>query len=182
MRFDSRDVVLASVFAALYVTINVLQMASIGNPTIYGPIQLRLADCLIPLAALFGLPVVAGVTVGCFLTNAYYFIGVQDVVLGPVANLLAAGVIFLLRRNRFAACVLGALPVGLVVGGYLWLFFPPPEALNALPAWIAMIISITISSLIVIAGIGYILLSIMSSKGIIEPLKSRGLKVVAEQN
>jgi uncharacterized membrane protein len=180
MRFSSKDIVLVSVFAALYVTINVLQMTSIGNPTVYGPIQLRLADCLIPLAALFGLPVVAGVSVGCFLTNAYYFIGVQDVFLGPVANMFAAGLIFLLRRNRFAACVIGALPVGLVVGGYLWLFFPPPEALNALPAWFAMIISITISSLIAIAGFGYVLLSILSNKGIVESLKSRGLKVVVE--
>jgi hypothetical protein len=180
MRFDSRDIVLASVFAALYATINVLQMVLIGNPTVYGPIQLRLADCLIPLSALLGWPVVSGVTVGCMLTNAYYFIGVQDVVLGPIANLIAASLIFLLRKRPFFACVVGALPVGVIVGGYLWLFFPPPDVLNVLPAWIAMIASITVSSLIAIAGIGYTVLSMLSSRGVIGPLRSRGLKTVSE--
>jgi uncharacterized membrane protein len=71
VRFDSRDLALMAVFTALYVVINVLQMISIGNPTVYGPVQLRVADCLIALAALLGWPVIGGVTVGCFLTNAY---------------------------------------------------------------------------------------------------------------
>lgn len=180
LKFDSRDLVLASVFAALYVIVNILQMVTVGNPTVYGPIQLRLADCLIPLAALLGFPVVGGVGVGCFLVNAYYFIGVPDIVLGPIANLISASVIFFLRKNRFVACVVGALPVGFIVGSYLWLFFPPPQILEVMPAWIAMIASLTLSSLIAIAGVGYTLLSIIGRRGIIEPLKSRGLKVVSE--
>jgi uncharacterized membrane protein len=182
MRFDSRDLVLASIFAALYVTVNVIQSVSIGNPTIYGPIQLRLADCLIPLVALLGFPVVGGVTVGCFLTNAFYFLAPQDVVFGPIANLIAASVIFVLRRHRFFACILGAFPIGLIVGGYLWVLpgMQAPDVLIALPAWGAMMVSITISSLIVVAGFGYTLLSIISRKGIVEPLKSHGLKVVVE--
>ena len=179
MKLDSKDIALTALFAALYVIINVLQMVSVGNPTIYGPVQLRVADCLIALAALLGLPVVAGVTVGCFLTNAYYFIGVQDVVFGPVANLIAASIIFLLRKHRLMACVFGALPIGFIVGSYLWLFFPPPDVLNILPAWAAMIASITVSSLIAITVIGYLLLSILSKPSVIEPLKSRGLKVMA---
>ncbi|MEM3622456.1 MAG: QueT transporter family protein [Candidatus Bathyarchaeia archaeon] len=180
MKFDSRDIALTAVFAALYVIINVLQMISVGNPTVYGPVQLRIADCLIALSALLGWPIVAGVTIGCLLTNAYYFIGVQDVLFGPLANLIAASIILLLRKRRFVACVVGALPVGFIVGGYLWLFFPPPEVLSTLPAWVAMIVSITISSLIAIAIIGYLLLSIISRPSIIEPLKSHGLKVLAE--
>jgi uncharacterized membrane protein len=179
-KFDTRDIALTAVFAALYVIINVLQMISVGNPTVYGPVQLRIADCLIALSALLGWPIVAGVTIGCLLTNVYYFIGVQDVMFGPVANLVAASIIFLLRRHRFTACLVGALPVGFIVGGYLWLFFPPPEVLSVLPAWAAMIVSITISSLVAIAIIGYLLLSILSRPSIMEPLKSHGLKVVAE--
>jgi uncharacterized membrane protein len=181
VKLDSKDLALTAVFSALYVIINVLQMSSIGNPTIYGPIQLRIADCLIALAALFGWPVVGGVTFGCFLTNAYYFLGAQDVILGPVVNLIAATLIFLLRKRKFPACVVGALPIGLMVGTYLSIFFPfltPPAVLSALPAIVAMIISITISSLIAVAGIGYALLSVLNRPGIIEPLKSYGLKVV----
>jgi uncharacterized membrane protein len=180
LKFDTKDVALMAVFAALYTTINVVQMVSVGNPTVYGPIQLRVADCLIPLAALLGWPVAAGVTAGCFLTNAYYFLGFQDVVFGPVANLLAASIIFLLRRHRFVACLSGALPIGFVVGSYLWLFVPPPGLLGALPVWAAMILSITVSSLIAVAGIGYFLLSVLSRRNVIEPLKSHGLRVVIE--
>jgi uncharacterized membrane protein len=177
VKFDTRDLALTAVFAALYVVINVFQMFSVGNPTVYGPIQLRVADCLIALAALLGWPVVGGVVFGCFLTNAYYFIGPQDVIFGPIANLVAATVIFLLRKHRSAACLVGALPVGLIVGSYLWIFFPPPEILSIFPIWAAMIVSITLSSLIAISGIGYVLLTVLSRPRVIEPLKSHGLKV-----
>jgi uncharacterized membrane protein len=156
-------------------------MVTVGNPTVYGPVQLRIADCLIALAALLGWPVVAGVTFGCFLTNAYYFLGFQDVVFGPVANLVAATLVLMIRKHRFIACIVGALPVGLIVGSYLSIFFPflsPPEVLNALPALAAMVVSITISSLIAIAGVGYALLLILSRPSILEPLKSHGLKVL----
>jgi uncharacterized membrane protein len=177
VKFDTRDLTLTAVFAALYVVINVLQMVSVGNPTVYGPIQLRVADCLIALAALLGWPVIGGVVFGCFLTNAYYFIGPQDVILGPIANLVAAVVILLLRKHRFLACLAGALPVGLIVGSYLWVFFPPPEVLSIFPVWAAKIVSITLSSLIAISGIGYVLLTVLSRSGVVEPLKSHGLKV-----
>jgi uncharacterized membrane protein len=181
LKFDSRDVTGTAVFAALYVVINVVQTVSVGNPTIYGPIQLRVADFMIALAALFGWPIIGGVTIGCFLTNAYYFIGAPDVILGPIANLIAACFVMFLRKRRLLACIIGALPIGFIVGGYLWLFFPflsPPEALGFLPAWAAMIVSLTISSLIAVAVIGYALLQVLSRPSIIEPLKSRGLKVV----
>jgi uncharacterized membrane protein len=179
---DSRDLSLTAIFTALYVVINVVQMISIGNPTVYGPVQLRVADCLIALAALLGWPVVAGVTVGGFLTNAYYFLGPVDVVFGPIANLIAASLILLLRKRRLLACIVGALPIGVIVGGYLWTFpfISAPAVLGFLPVWAAMITSITISSLIAIAVIGYSLLTILSRPNIIEPLKSRGLKVATE--
>lgn len=180
MKIDTRTITLTAVFAALYVVLNVVQMISVGNPTVYGPIQLRVADCLIALAALFGWPVVGGVTLGCLLTNSYYFLGIQDVIFGPVANLIAASLILLLRKHRFFACLVGALPIGLIVGSYLAIFFPfltPPEVLSALPAVAAMIISLTISSWVAIAGIGYSLLSILSRPGIAGPLRSQGLKL-----
>jgi uncharacterized membrane protein len=179
VKFDSRDVTGTAVFAALYVVINLVESFVVGTPVFtYGPIQLRVADALIALAALFGWPVVGGVTLGCFVTNAYYFLGAPDLIFGPIANLVAAYLVMVLRKRRLLACVVGALPIGLIVGGYLWLFFPPPEIFGALPAWAGMIASITISSLVAVAVIGYALLSILSRPNIIEPLKSRGLKVV----
>jgi uncharacterized membrane protein len=184
LKFDSRDVTSTAVFAALYVVINIVQTITVGNPTIYGPIQLRVADFMIALTVLFGWPMVAGVTLGCFLTNAYYFLGAPDVILGPIANLTAACLVLLLRKHRLLACVTGALPIGLIVGGELWFFFsfaPATDFFGALPAWAAMIASITISSLIAVTVIGYIVLSVLSRPRIIEPLKSLGLKVLEDK-
>ncbi len=174
---DTRDLSLTAVFASLYFVINTLQTI-VGGPITYGPVQLRIVDCLIALAALFGWPVVFGASVGAFLANGYYFLDPLDVILGPVANFIAASLVLLLRNRRLLACVVGAFPVGIIVGGYLWLFFPPPEILSFLPVWAAMIASITISSLIAIGIIGYVLLVALSNPNVIEPLKSRGLKVV----
>jgi uncharacterized membrane protein len=181
VKFDSRDLTLTALFAALYVVINLVQSFTVGNPTVYGPIQLRIADFMIALTVLFGWSMVGGVTLGCFLTNAFFFIGVPDVILGPVANLVAACIILLLRKHRLIACITGALSIGLIVGGYLWLFFPPPEALSFLPAWAGMVASITVSSLIAVAVLGYVVLTLLSRPSIIEPLKSRGLKVLSDQ-
>ena len=178
---DARDVSLFAVFSSLYVVINILQSILVGNPSIYGPIQLRVADCLIALSALFGLPVVAGVTLGGLLTNAYYFLAPVDVIFGPVANLIAATLVMMLRKRRLLACFAGGLPIGILVGGYLSLFFDPPDIFGlALPAWAAMMVSITLSSWVAMSIIGYGLLTILSRPTVIGPLKSRGLKVLSQ--
>jgi len=179
-KLDARDVSLFAVFTSLYVVINILQALLVGNPSIYGPIQLRVADCLIALSALFGWPMVAGVTLGGFLTNAYYFLGPVDVAFGPIANLIAAILVMTLRKRRLLACIAGGIPIGVIVGGYLWLFFEPPDIIGlSMPVWAAMIVSITLSSWVAIAVIGYGLLTILSRPAIIGPLKSRGLKVLS---
>jgi uncharacterized membrane protein len=169
----TNEISIAIVFTSLY-AILVIVLAPIS----YGPIQLRVADCLIPLVALFGWPVIAGVSLGCFLGNAYFWMGPQDVILGTIANLIAATIILILRKRQFLACVVGSLPIGVIVGSYLWLFFPPPDIFGMqLPVWGAMIASITISTLIAVAGIGYVILRTLSSSSVIDALTSHGLKI-----
>jgi uncharacterized membrane protein len=183
VKFDTRDITLTATFAALYAVINLLQSVSpIGNPSIYGPIQLRLSDFLIALAALFGLPVAFGVTVGCAVVNVFGPIGFIDVIFGSLANLIAASLVMLLRKHKLLACVVGALSIGVIVGGgYLWVFYPyQPAELAFLPVWTTTLISILVSSLIAIAIIGYMVLQILSRPGIIEPLKSHGLKALTD--
>lgn len=190
MKFDSRDVALSAAFASLYAVINIIQ-TTMGGPVTYGPIQLRLADCLIPLSVLFGWPQVLGVAIGCF-SNAYYWLDPADVIVGPIVNFVAAILILLLRRQRVISCVSGALTVGILIGLYLYYLYTQgnpiirqqvPEFPGlALPLWSAFVLSLTISSLVTVGVIGYILLTILSRPSIIGPLKSKGLKVVAEGN
>jgi len=183
LRFDTRDIALTAVFTALYALINLIQSFSpFGNPSIYGPIQLRLSDFSIALAALLGMPVVVGVTFGCAVVNVFGSIGFIDIIFGSLANLIAASLVMLLRKHKLLACIVGAIPIGVIVGGgYLWIFYPyEPTELAFLPTWSTTLISITISSLIAVTVIGYIVLQILSRPAIIEPLKSRGLKVLTE--
>ncbi|RLI18400.1 hypothetical protein DRO44_01270 [Candidatus Bathyarchaeota archaeon] len=182
LKFDSKDLALTAVFAALYAVMVIVQGLSAA-----ASIQLRIADCLIPLSALFGLPTIIGVTIGCFVSNAYTSAslshGVYDVAFGPIANLIAATVIYLFRNRRLVGCILGSAIIGIIVGSYIWIIFGPPSDIfgfgfpSSWPILVASIISITVSSLVAIAVIGYVLLTILSKPNIIEPLKSRGLKV-----
>jgi uncharacterized membrane protein len=168
------EISLAIVFSSLYAVLLIVLA-----PISFGPVQLRVADCLIPLAALFGWPVIAGVTAGCFIGNAYFWLGPQDVILGTIANLIAATIIFMLRKRQLLACVAGSLPIGVIVGGYLWLFFGFEADIFGLqlPAVATMITSVTISTMIAVAVIGYAILRTLSSSSIISALKSRGIKV-----
>lgn len=152
-KLKTKNLSLTTIFAALYATLVIIL-----GPVSYGPIQLRIADSLIPLAMIFGWPAVLGVSLGCLVGNTYYWLGTLDIILGPAANLIAASTIMLLHRRPFLACLTSSLIIGLVVGGYLWTFFPPPEIFGlSLPAWAGMVVSITLSSLVAVAGIGYIL-------------------------
>ncbi len=157
-----KDLTLTALIAALYAALVVVLA-----PISYGPIQLRAADCLIPLSSVFGIPAVVGVSLGALVANTYYFLSPIDIALGTLANLIAAYIIFRLRRRLLFACVIGSCVIGGIIGSYLWLFFPPPDIFGlTLPIWLAMILSITISSLIAIAILGY---------GLVKALRASGL-------
>jgi len=168
---NTREISLAALMAALYAALVVVLA-----PVSFGPVQLRVADCIIPLSAVLGWPAVVGVSLGAFIGNAYFFLGPVDVILGSVANLLAAFIIFRLRNRLLHACITGSFAIGLIVGGYLWIYFPPPYIGVMVPAWMAMIVSITLSSLVAIAIVGYLLVNALLVAGLSKTLRSMGLK------
>jgi len=181
ININIKEVGLSAVFAGLYAVLLVF-LAFIS----FGPVQLRIADCLLPLAALFGWPVIWGVTIGCLIGNftggiiTFGAANPMDIIFGSIANLIATYVIFKLRRHKLLGCVLGSIIIGLIVGGYLWLFVPAPEIGGlSLPAWAAMMISITMSSLVAVAVIGYMLLVAISNPSVIESIRSKGLRTYA---
>ena len=147
---NTRNISLSAVVAALYAAIVIILA-----PISFGPIQLRLADCLIPLSALFGPPAALGVALGALVANTYWFLSPIDVVFGAAANLAAGYIIYRFRDRLVPASVAASLVIGVVVGGYLWLFFPPPSIMGLqLPAWLAMMVSITLSSLVAVTVLG----------------------------
>ena len=164
----TKEISLIAVIAALYAA-----MVIVLAPISFGPVQLRLADVLIPLAAIFGLPAVYGVTLGAFVANAYWFMSPIDVVFGALANLVAGYIIYRYKDNLVPASAIASVIIGIMVGGYLWMFFPPPSILgHQLPAWLGMIISVSLSSLVAVAFLGVALVKLLQQSKYLEQLNA----------
>jgi uncharacterized membrane protein len=167
-KMNTKELSLTAVIAALYAAIVILLA-----PISFGPIQLRVADALIPLAALLGLPAVYGVAMGALVANIYWFLSPIDVVLGAAANLVAGYVIYRYKDQIVPASLAASVVIGLTVGGYLWLFFPPPSIMGLqLPAWLGMMISITLSSILAITVIGVALLKLLEGSRYLDQFKA----------
>jgi len=144
------DLSLAASFAALY-AVAVIILAPIS----YSVVQVRLADALIPLSIVCGLPVVYGVTIGNIVANLYGGYGPIDVIFGTLANLLASYVAFKVRAKPFLACFAATLIVSFIVGGYLWLLLNVPVEVSLLSLFAGSFVSITV--------LGYLLQRLLSS-------------------
>lgn len=77
------QIVRGAIIAALYAGLTILL-----QPISYGPLQFRVSEAL-TILPLFFIEAIPGLTVGCFIANAYMY-GPIDMVLGSIATLLAA--------------------------------------------------------------------------------------------
>lgn len=113
-RFDTRQITLAAMVAALYAVLS--YFGSIFGLT-YGAIQCRFAEALCVLPFLF--PATApGLFVGCIITNLMSTVGPLDIVLGSLATLLAA--LWTAKMpNRFLAPLPPVICNGVLVGGMI---------------------------------------------------------------
>jgi len=159
---------LTALIAALYAALVVVLA-----PISFGPIQLRIADSLIPTSAILGWPAIFGVALGAIIGNTYFFISPIDIIFGALANFLAGYILFRYRVHFYLAAIAASIILGFIVGGYLWLFFPPPDIFG-LSAPVAMIISITFSSLIAVSIIGVTLVEVLRRSGFIKQIESLG--------
>ena len=122
---NTKDYTLIALMGALYAALTIVLA-----PISFGPIQLRVADCLIALSAVLGWPAVMGVGLGAFIGNTYFGLGVIDIVFGTMANLVAGAIIWRLKDRLLMGLLAGSLTVGVIVGGYLWIYFPPPDIME----------------------------------------------------
>jgi uncharacterized membrane protein len=150
-----RSLVLELSLAASFAAIYAVAVVVLG-PISYAVIQVRIADALIPLSIVFGLPVVFGVTLGNIVANLYGGYGPVDVIFGTLANLLSSYLAFRLRSKPFLACFAATLIVSLIVGGYLWLLVNVPIEISLLGLFAGSLISMTI--------LGYLLQRLVASR------------------
>ena len=178
----SRNLALAALFAALYAAL-VVGLAPISNL----PIQVRIADALMPLAILFGWPAILGLGIGTVVGNSAAdsitgfpsaSIGL-DIVGGSLVNLLAGFLAWKIgqrswriwNRNAswFIATVIETALISLVVGGYLSFVFSIPLDLSILGILAGEVVAINIG--------GFTLLSIIGTSRSLDLLRSWGLQI-----
>lgn len=101
----------AAVIAAMYVALT-LPFGQFA----FGPFQIRPSEAL-TILPLFYPEAIAGLYVGCILSNLLSNYGVYDVLLGSLATLAAAGCTYLLGlaiKNKLLKVILGGLPVVII--------------------------------------------------------------------
>jgi uncharacterized membrane protein len=143
VKFETEDLALTTIFAALYAA-GVVLLAPIS----FGVYQVRIADALLPLSMIFGVPVAIGSSLGCLVANVYGGLGIVDIVGGTVANFVACMLAWYVGRGKFARRLLGSFAetavITAIVGGYLSLIFDVPMELGLLGIFVGSIIAINV--------------------------------------
>jgi len=143
------------IIAVLYV---VLTITPPLNAISYGPIQVRVSDALLMLASIehFGLEAVVGVTVGCAIANIASMYGPPDIVVGTIANLIAASAIYLMTKKykgivmRVTSGIAASVIIAVLIG-YIIL-----HLVAGIPGPLVLIASVLVGEIIAIVIIGTI--------------------------
>lgn len=146
---NSRNVAIIVVFAALY-AIGVIVLAPIS----FNIYQVRLADALLPLSMIFGMPSAIGLSLGTLVANVYGGLGIIDIVGGSVANFIACALSWYISRkngfvHRFFGALVETIVITVIVGGYLSFIFNVPLEFG--------LVSILVGSIIAINILGFVL-------------------------
>ena len=152
---NNKEISLIEIISALYSAL-VIGLAPIS----FLPIQIRIADAMLPLSIIFGMPAIIGLTLGTIVANVFGGLGFVDIIGGGFANLVAAYVAWKVGSLKIkyawiTAVVLQIIIVGTVVGIYLAVLFEIPILIS--------ISNILISSTVAVGIIGYSVLKIVSS-------------------
>ena len=142
MKLNAKKLAVMTIFAALY-AVGVIVLAPIS----FSIVQVRVADALLPLSMIFGLPSALGFGLGCVVSNVYGGLGVIDIVGGTTANLVACTLAWYIGRNghlgkRLTGTIAIAVAVTLIVGGYLALLFQVPIEVSFLGVFVGEVIAV----------------------------------------
>lgn len=143
MKIDSKNIALTTVFAALYAA-GVVFFAPIS----FGVYQIRVADALLALSMIFGMPVAAGTGLGCLIANVYGGLGIVDIIGGSVANFVACVLAWHVGKGGIARRFIGGfvetVVITLIVGGYLSVLFEVPIEIGLFGIFVGSIVAINI--------------------------------------
>ena len=150
VKMDSKQISLISIFAALY-AIGVVFLA----PFSFLPIQIRIADALLPLSIVFGMPVVIGLSLGTVVANIFGGLGFIDIIGGTVANFIATFVAWKICGSNKVPFIVGIgcqiVIVSMIVGVYISYLFELPLIVGITDLFIGTFLAVGIlGSLLVV--------------------------------
>jgi uncharacterized membrane protein len=142
MRTTTRRISIVAVFAALY-AVAVIFLAPIS----FDVYQVRIADALLPLSMIFGIPSALGFGLGCIVSNVYGGLGIIDIIGGTAANIIACSLAWYIANRRgfirrFLGSVVQTIMITAIVGGYLSFIFNVPIEIGFLGVFIGSAIAI----------------------------------------
>ena len=147
----TKRLVRGAIIASLYVTITFV-VAPVG----FGHIQFRASEALTVLPIIFPESIVA-LYIGVMLANFLGGVGPVDIFGGSLITLMAAYLTYR-TRDSWLAYVWPVLLNGLLVSIYL-------APMLGLPYWLC-VLTLSISEAVVVVGLGYPLISWLTTRGI----------------
>lgn len=118
--------VTSAMIAAIYVVVTVLQNLLLPGST-SAAIQFRISEALCILT-MYSPSAIAGLTLGCIISNIFAGLGAIDLIVGPLATLLAGITMRALKDKKIFklpvwSLLMPAIFNGLLVGAEIALFF-----------------------------------------------------------
>jgi len=119
LKIRSKDSALIAIYAALYAALVVV----LGGIS-YGPVQVRIADTMLAVVPLLGLPGVLGHTLGVFIANVFSPAGLIDLLNTMPSFAMSFVVYYVYKRTKndysvIGTCVAYSVVLGVTVGWML---------------------------------------------------------------
>jgi uncharacterized membrane protein len=130
LKIRTKDLALIAIYAALYASLVVVLEGSS-----YGPIQVRIADSMIAIIPLIGMPGVLGHTFGVFLANIFSPAGLLDL-LNTIPSFVMSFVIYYVYKRTendysvIGTCIAYSTVLGATVGWMLNYLYGNPLLLT----------------------------------------------------
>ncbi|MDR1993930.1 MAG: QueT transporter family protein [Nitrososphaerota archaeon] len=168
MKIQSKNLAIISTYGALYAAL-VIFLPGIS----FGIGQVRVADALLAVVPLLGIPGVLGHTLGVFVANLFSTLGLIDLLNTIPSFVMAFVVYYVYRRTKndytiIGTCIAYSAVLGLTVG---WML----NAVLDLPLIVA-IVSVAFGNIIASVFIGWPIFKALKKIGVFEKLLGQGSK------
>ena len=158
MKIQTKNLALIGIYAGLYAALVVV----LGFAA-YGPVQVRVADALVAVVPLLGLPGVLGHTLGVFIANLFSTLGPIDL-LNTIPSFAMSFVVYYVYKKTnndytvIGTCTAYSVILGITVG---WM--------------LSFVINLPLIPTIVYVAIGNIIASVLIGWPLFKLLKKTGI-------